>query len=250
MMHAFEFQDSSYPIRGDLTQAYRKYWSQLAQPGTWWTGEQRVAIAREVRQATQCAYCAERKQALSPYTLDGRHSSADDSVLDSDAIDAVHRIITDQTRITKTWIDNIAKRGLSAEKYVELVGITVCVFSIDEFNRALGLTPEPLPEPIPGQPSNYRPDGLETKTAHVPMIAANEIGENEADLWPKNRSANVARALSLVPNAVREWYGIGDAQYLPMELIVNFGAPTGRLLNRMQIEIVAGRVSSHNECFY
>jgi len=178
------------------------------------------------------------------------HNHDPASILDADAIDAVHRIITDQSRITKTWINNIAERGLSAEKYVELVGVTVCVFSIDEFMRALGLPLEHLPTAVAGEPSHYRPEGLESETASVPMIAANQIGEKEADLWPKGRSANVARALSLVPDAVREWYALGDVQYLPMHLVVNFGAPTGRILNRMQMEIVAGRVSSHNECFY
>lgn len=249
-MQPFAFENSDYPIRSDLIAAYRSYWVQLAQPGTWWTGAERVAIAAEVRQASQCNFCAERKTALSPYSFPGEHSSVAGTVLDSDAVDAVHRIITDQTRITKTWIDQIAERGLSAEKYVELVGVTVCVFSIDEFNRALGIPLEPLPAPIDGEPSNYRPGGLETETARVPLIACSELGENEADLWPKGHSANVVRALSLVPNAVREWLDLGSAQYLPMKKVANFGAATGRLLNRMQIEIVAGRVSSHNECFY
>jgi hypothetical protein len=69
-------------------------------------------------------------------------------------------------------------------------------------------------------------------------------------LWPDGRTANVIRALSQVPNAVREWLAVSDAQYLPIDVIRNPAADTDRVLNRMQIEIVAGRVSSHNECFY
>jgi hypothetical protein len=75
------------------------------------------------------------------------------------------------------------------------------------------------------------------------------IGQ-ESDLWPDGRSANVLRALSLVPDAVRDWLAVSDAQYLPTKLIMSAGSETGRSINRMQVEIVAGRVSSHNECFY
>ena len=72
----------------------------------------------------------------------------------------------------------------------------------------------------------------------------------EADLWKDGRSANVLRALSLVPDAVRGWFGVSGAQYLSMAEIMSPRPETARSLNRMQIEIVAARVSSHNECFY
>ena len=46
-------------------------------------------------------------------------------MLGSLAVDAVHRIITDQGRITQAWIDSNAEAGLSEEQYVELLGISV-----------------------------------------------------------------------------------------------------------------------------
>ena len=249
-MNAFTFSDSPFPIRDDLVAAYRGYWEQLANAGTWWTGEERVAIAEEVRQATQCEYCAERKNALSPYSLSGEHTSADDTPLNAGTIDAVHRVVTDQTRITKSYIQENAANGLSEGQYVELVGVVVCVFSIDEFCRALGLLPEPLPAPVEGEPSEYVPAGLESETAMVSMIDAGLRGPEESDLWPGEVTANVIRALSQVPNAVREWSGIGDVQYLPLQKVRDPSSDPDRVINRMQIEIVAGRVSSHNECFY
>ncbi len=249
-MTAFSFQDSPFPIRADIKAAYRHYWKTLASAGSWWTGEERVAIAEEVRQATQCAFCEERRNALSPYGLPGEHTAAEGTPLDARTIDAVHRVVTDQTRITKAWIQENAAAGLSEGKYVELVGVVVCVFSIDEFCRALGLPPEPLPAPAPGEPSGYEPVGLESGTAMVAMVGNETYGPDEADLWPGGRSANVIRALSQVPAAARDWLAISDAQYLPLEKIRNPASDTERTLNRMQIEIVAGRVSSHNECFY
>ena len=43
---------------------------------------------------------------------------------------------------------------------------------------------------------------------------------------------------------------VGDAQYLSMEGMQILAGDTGRSIDRMQIELVAARVSSINECFY
>ena len=192
-MQAFTFSDSPFPIRDDLVAAYRDFWLELAKPGTWWTGEERVAIAEEVRRATQCAYCAERKNALSPYNFPGKHTAADDTPLNPRTIDAAHRVITDQTRITIAWIQENAASEVSEGKYVELVGVAVCVFSIDEFCRALGLALEPLPAPVDGEPTGYMPIGLESEIGMVSMIGESQRGPAERDLWPDGRSANVIR---------------------------------------------------------
>jgi hypothetical protein len=249
-MTAFSFDNSPYPIRDDMVAAFRHFWDRLANAGTWWTGEERVAIAAEVRQALACPYCAERKAALSPYNFPGEHAPVENSPLDAAAVDAVHRIITDQTRITGTWVRENVAGTLPEGKYVELVGVVVCTFSVDEFCRALGLPLEPLPAPIAGEPTGYVPQGLESETAFVSLIDLEQSGPNEQDLWPQGRTGNVVRALSQVPNAVREWSGLSDAMYLPLHKVVDPSSETERILNRLQIEIVAGRVSSHNECFY
>ena len=62
----FDFSDSPYPVRADLQAAYQGFWEVLPQPGTWWTGAERVAIAAEVRQAPDCEFCKQRAEALSP----------------------------------------------------------------------------------------------------------------------------------------------------------------------------------------
>lgn len=248
-MTPFSYQDSPYQIREDLQQTYRDYWQELARPGNWWSGKQRVEIARETRNAIACDYCAERKQALSPYNFSGSHLCSTE--LDPAAVDAVHRIITDQGRITRAWIESLAEQGVSEEHYVELLGVVVAVFSIDEFNRALGLPLEPLPAPVEGVADNYRPAQAERGTGFVSMLPETDgaIGD-EADLWQNGRSANVLRALSLVPNAVRAWNQISKSQYLGIQQVMAVKGDTGRSLNRMQMEIIAGRVSSINECFY
>jgi len=245
---AHDYEDCPYPVRAGLKDAHRNYWQVLAGPGTWFTGAERVAIAAEVRNALVCPFCAERKLALSPNAVDGEHHCG--TTLDPLLVDAVHRVITDQSRITQSYVEDNAARGFTQEQYVELLGIAVTVLSIDEFNRALGLPPEPLPMPCTGEPSHYRPSQAASGTGFVAMIPPGGATGSESDLWEKGRTANVLRALTLVPNAMREWRAVGEEQYISFKDMTRFSDIPGRSINRMQIELVAGRVSSHNECFY
>ncbi len=247
-MPSFSYSDSPYTIREDLSVAYREFWARLARPGSWWTGAERVAIAQESRDAVSCNFCAERKEALSPYSFDGEHQHG--GVLNPLAVDAVHRIVTDQVRITQAFVEDNQAGGLTKEQYVELAGIVTVTFSIDEFNRALSLPLEPLPEAEDGEPTHYRPDHAVEGTGFVPMIPTQGNVGPEADLWPEGVDANVLRAFSVVPDAVRDWRLVGDAQYLSLPGMQIFAGDTGRSIDRMQIELVAARVSSHNECFY
>jgi hypothetical protein len=82
------------------------------------------------------------------------------------------------------------------------------------------------------------------------MLPVNGAKGAEADLWQNGKTANVLGALSLVPNAVREWMAVAGEQYLSPRGMAQFRDIPGRALNRMQIELVAGKVSSINECFY
>lgn len=247
-MPHFDYDDSPYPVRRGLQNAHHEYWQALASPGTWFSGAERVAIAAEARNALECTLCAERRTALSPYTVPGEHHC--DAVLDPRIVDAVHRVITDQSRITQRYIDDNSAAGFTAEQYVEMLGIAVTTLSVDEFNRALGLPPEPLPQPRAGEPSRYRPGQAERGTGFVAMIPADGADGAESDLWQQGQTANVLRALSLVPNAVREWLAVASEQYLSIPGMLQFADIPGRSINRMQMELVAGRVSAINECFY
>ena len=59
---------------------------------------------------------------------------------------------------------------------------------------------------------------------------------------------NIVRALSLVPDHVRLLRELSASHYMAFERIPD---PSVRnALDRMQIELVAARVSAMNECFY
>ena len=96
-MQPFDFA-ADLGIREDLPHAYRKAWQIIAQPGNWWTAQQRVDIARESRAAKDCRLCQARKSALSPNAVQGEHDSVSD--LPKPAIDAIHRVMTDASRLS------------------------------------------------------------------------------------------------------------------------------------------------------
>lgn len=237
-------------IRQDIPDAYREYWLKLGQPGSWWSGAERIDIAQASRDAVICELCVQRRSALSPNAVKGEHLISSSINLPLEAIDAVHRIVTDQSRISAGYVDQNEAAGLSKAAYVELVGIVVTVLSIDEFHRAMGMSLERLPDAQSGEPDQYLPVQAKEGTGFVPMIPQDGATGKEADLWGPRGTANVIRALSLAPNALRDWIPVGNAQYLTFEGMGNFDKPEGRSLNRMQIELIAGRVSSMNECFY
>jgi hypothetical protein len=247
----FRYEACAFPIRPDIPAAHRRAWSRLAAAGAWWSGEQRVAIAAEVRAADGCEFCSERRDALSPNAVHGVHDSTPRSrCLREAAVDAVHRITTDAGRLTQTFVAGLADRGVSDAAYVELVGVVVTVLSIDRFHRGIGAELEPLPEPEPGEPSHYRPPGAKPSAAFVPMISGRDAKGAEADLYDGlPAAANVLSALSLVPDEVRQLDELASAHYLPRREMMRFDTQL-RAISRSQIELLAGRVSALNECFY
>ncbi len=250
-MTLFDYSSHRDPIREDLAEAHRAAWAHIAGPGCWLTGAERVAVAEETRRARSCALCGDRKAALSPFSVDGEHDHT--GVLSPILVDAVHRVTTDAGRLTAAWYASLLADGLSPETYVEALGVAVVVISVDEFHLALGMNPETLPEALLGEPSGYRPVGAEVEEgeAWVPILAPNRSGPEEADLFagmPPGQAPNVIRALSLVPDEVRAWVNVSAAQYLSPNEMRSFESP--RAIDRAQIELVAGRVSAINECFY
>ena len=241
------YQSYPTPVRSDFAESHERFWRRLASPGSWWSGAERVDIARDVRRAQTCRLCAARKTALSPYGGNDEHDSA--SGLPTIAVDAVHRITIDASRLTAAWYRSMLEAGLSEGQYVEIVGTVVSVVSIDSFCDSLGLPRHALPDPVSGAPDGYRPSSAAIEEAWVPVVPEDNADTEEADLWPAGRTGYVVRAMSLVPEEVRTLKDLSGAHYLPMRDVANPEASRGSL-SRSQIELIAGRVSALNECFY
>ncbi len=245
---AFDSRYGDLDVRSDLLEAYRRAWGRLARPGTWWTGAERVALAAACRAARDCALCAERKAALSPFAVEGEHAGEAQTALLPEVVDFVHRVTTDATRLSKGYVEKLLAGGLSPERYVEALGVVVQVLSIDRADEALGLPLEPLPAPAAGEPSRQGPKSVVPGAGFVPWLDTADLGD-DADLFHGlPQVPNVLRALSLVPAELRGAMELSEAQYLPPHEMMSFERDGA--LTRAQIELVAGRLSALNECFY
>ena len=249
-MEAFAYSNSPWRIRPDLPDAFRYTWKKFAEPGTWLTGAERVAIAGEVRNAQSCELCSVRKASLSPFAAEGDHDG-DHGPLSSLQVDVAHRLTTDASRLTESWLDQCGDAGVSREMYVEILSVVVSTLAIDSFHHCLGFDLEPLPDACAGEPSRYRPAQAKEGPAWVPMVDVKEVAESDADIYEgMERNANVISAMSLVPDAVRLLNEQSAAMYLKVADVANPATSGGRALTRPQIELIAGRVSALNDCFY
>lgn len=245
-MSAFDYGDAPVPVREDIVAAHNRAWRRIARPGTWHSGEVRVRIAAETRNAKSCRLCAARKEALSPYGIEGEHDSL--GGLPDAIVEAVHRIATDPGRLTRRWYQSLLADGLTAEEYVETVGVVCTTISVDTFARAMGMDPLPLPEPVAGEPIRVRPASAGQGSAWVPWILPDRAAEDEMDLFSPVH-ANIHRAMSLVPAEARGFFDLVETQYLPHRQMRDF-ANEFRAITHAQIELLAGRISAINQCVY
>jgi hypothetical protein len=248
-MNAFDSTQLPYSEHPALAEAHRRAWRHIAGPGSVWTGEERVAIAAEVRASRDCPLCAEAKVALSPNSVSGIHGQ--DGLLSPELRAAVHRITSDPSRLTKDWFDQLVPSSISPQGYVEMLGVLTQVLSIDVAHIGLNLELEPLPTPMTGAASGKYPSQARDEGAWVPLIKENRLGPELAGLYgPMPKTGNVLRALSLVPDEVSALRDLGAAHYEEDINVMNVNAGNGGPLSRPQVELIAARVSSINECFY
>lgn len=240
-------QQGSIPVREDLTQAHSRAWAALASPGTWLTGERRLAVAAEIRHAPACAHCARIKAALSPHAVQGEHEHL--GALGGAEVELVHRVVNDPGRLSEPWSQSVLARGLTEGEYVEIVGIVAMVMIMDSFARALGAPLRPLPAPRPGAPTRYRPPGARKQAAWLPLVEPQDAIEADGPMYPSPKAGYIYRGLSLVPQSLRDYWALASAHYLPGEFVYQFDKSI-RAISRPQTEIIAARVSALHQCVY
>jgi hypothetical protein len=163
--------------------------------------------------------------------------------------------IPDGSRAPGTTVS--LRRARPIPKYVEIVGVIATVVSIDTFCRAIGVPPHPLPQSLPGTPHRRRPRTAQQRgEAWVPLIHPKDLEGNLdteeervlARYW-SGVLANIRRALSLVPEEAYAWFQLVEIQYLSGKWMRDFQNEY-RAISHAQIELMAGRVSVLNQCFY
>ncbi len=247
MAQASAFDPAALAIRDGLARQCSLAWERLASAGTWWTGAERLAIAAEVRRAHACGLCRRRKEALSPYTAEGSHDGP--GHLPLSIVEIVHRIATDAGRLTKKWLYSMFESGVTEEQYVEAVGVVALITALDSFDLSLGLPQRPLPAARPGAPSRHRPAGARRDLAWVSTVAPEDLAPGDPDPYRIHGAKNIHRALSLVPQEVLNFFDLDVELYLKDHEIRDF-AQEYRALSHVQIELLAGRVSALNGCYY
>ena len=249
------YEKAPFAVRADIVDAHNVAWDRIARPGAWFDGKTRVAIAAETRKARECPLCRSRKVALSPYNINGSHDGT--GLLPERMVEQIHRIATDSGRLTRRWFDTVHASGTPDTEYVEITGVVVTTIAVDVLCRGIGIPLHRLPDPGAGEPQRRRP-----RTAHqrgeawVPLIHPKDLEgpldtEEErllAAYWG-GTLANIRRALSLVPEEAYAWFMLAEILYLPGKWMRDF-AREFRAITHAQIELIAGRVSVLNQCFY
>ena len=234
-------------LRQDLRESRENAWQAIAKPGTWHTGARRVAVAAEIRHAFGCATCMRIREALSPNAVKAPHDSL--GALGAAQVELIHRTVNDPGRLSEAWAQSILQRGLSAGEYVETVGLIAMVMMLDTAQRALGLPLRALPEPLPGEPTRYMPPGAKKQAAWLPLVEPEDAVGSDGPMYPSPKAGYIYRGLSLVPQSLRDYWGLAFTHYLPSEVIYKFDRSI-RAITRPQTEILAARVSAMHQCVY
>ncbi len=236
-------------MRQELRSALARTWQALGTTGVWWTADDRLKIAAETRAARDCSLCAARKAAMLPAGIAGRHAAATD--LADAAIEAIHRIATDPGRLSEGWYKRVVALGLDDESYIELLSVVAITTAVDTFDRAAGRARRSLPAAHQGVPRRRRPKGAKPGLGWMPMLAPEDVMPDDPPLYAARGriGGNVHRALSLVPEAMMQFWDMFEAMYLPQEAMRDFGREY-RAIDHAQIEMLAARVAVRNQCVY
>ena len=236
------YADSEFPVREDLAVIHASQLTELGAPGSWGTGAQRLAIAAEARQAGYDAGILEEP-------ADGGASS--EIELPQVVRRVVKRLAVSPKDVDQDFYNDARAGGLSDTEYVEIVGLVSRITDFDVFARGIGVPLRPLPSPEPGEPTRERPEAAIQELAWVATIPNPPDGGEAADeLYGGRPKPYIVRAMSLVPDELRRHVELEEVQYLPIRHILERNYKHHDGLTRSQVEVVAGRVSAINECFF
>lgn len=239
--------DCNFNIRRDLSDAHEVAWERIASPGTWLTAQHRIAIAVETRNARERPSCAETRQALSPSSVGIVNKT--DGVLNDGEVELIHRVVCDPGRLSESWVQSILSNGMREGEFIEIVGIIAMVMIMDTFTMGLGMPDTHLLEPISGEPVRYQPAGAKKSAAWLPIVEPEDaVGEDE-DLYPNPKVGYIYRALSGVPQSLRDYWAVANVHYMPGQYVYQFHNSI-RAITRSQIELIAARVSALHQCVY
>jgi hypothetical protein len=236
------YADSDFPVPDTIDGAHAAALDHLTAPGTWGSGTQRRAVAAEARRA-----------GVDAGLLDAPAGGVEAPDIElPDAIRyIVRRIAVAPGKLTQQVHADARAAGLDDAGYAELVGVVSRAVDLDVFARGIGVAPRPLPAAKPGAPSRARQDAAVPERAWVATVPNfPEGGETARDLYGEAPKAYIVRGLSIVPDEMRAHLALEEAQYSRLDKVRDFSYCHHDALTRPQTEIVAGRISALNACFF
>ncbi len=237
------YSDSRYPVSPRLETLHVGELQSYAHSGTWGTAAQRTAIAATARIA-QCEHGSQESV--------GDEELAARAKLPDAAVRLARAVAVDSQNIDRKFCQDIQAQGVSEGAYVEIVALVSRLSNLDVFTRGLGIPVRKLLEPADEtHPSFERPAEAVDEgffTASVP--SAPQGGALAESLYGESPAGNIFRAVSLVPDEARRVMSLVSQQYFGAEHLLDFHAASDHALSRAQIELIATKVSEHNQCFY
>ncbi|MGA0105803.1 MAG: hypothetical protein ACO3ZF_03900 [Ilumatobacteraceae bacterium] len=220
-------------VRQDLVRAHNQAIAALSKPGTWWTGAQR----RELAITAQLAIS--ESEPVAPWVGVSTVANKLPASLTAPKIahDVMYRISRHAATLTREWYEKVTAE-INPLAFVELCGIACTIAPVMAFRRSLGLPALEVGPAESGQPSNQEPDNIVAAQLNwVPVVG------------PADKDAAVVQAFTAVPETNRVIWAMADAQYIPDKEMVDPNWTRGTL-SRVQMELIATRVSQQRECFY
>jgi hypothetical protein len=220
-------------VRQDLVRAHNQAIAALSKPGTWWTGAQRHELAITAQLAIS------ESEPVAPWVGVSTVANKLPVSLTAPKIahDAIYRISRHAATLTREWYEKVTAE-INPLAFVELCGIACTIAPVMAFRRALSLPVLEIGPAESGQPSNQKPNDIVSAQLNwVPVVG------------PADKDAAVVQAFTAVPETNRVIWAMADAQYIPDKEMVDPNWTRGTL-SRVQIELVATRVSQQRECFY
>ena len=169
----------------------------------------------------------------------------------SAAQDVVSTLAGNGKYINRKTMDNALDAGLSEAEYIELIGVTTRSISLDIFSKGVGLPYATYENPENSVPTKQLPTFLKKEGAWIRTIPAGDSGGTDGKkLYGDIQAPFIFRALSLVPDEAKEVMTISTTQYVPAKKLMSLEFSHEKEFGRSLVELVAGRTSALNECFY
>ncbi|MCG8448703.1 MAG: hypothetical protein MI725_03860 [Pirellulales bacterium] len=237
------YQDTGLPVPETIATLHEDELLTFARPGTWGTAAQRTAIVAQARKARCEAGIQESV---------GDEALADSEDLPPSARRVASAVALGAMDVDRGFCEQARAEGLQEGAYVEIVGLAARQSHLDVFARGLGVPARQLLEPIEdGTPAMERPAAAHNEgffTACLPNYP--EGGELARELFGTEPTGNIIRSLSLVPEEARRLITVMNQEYFTNETMFQLTYSSLEDLDRLQLELVAAKVSALNQCFY